>query len=621
MLLRNILRKSYFAFKTPYNIALAGFMAVNLLGIFVARDFYAFLNTVYINFCYIALFYFTLNYAAEDESNYKKIYAAIIIPAVIMAAYGLLQSAGIDFIPWQTNFSYRAASTLGNPNFLAGHMVLVIPIAFAMIFTLKGINKIFMAAAAILLIAALIVTQTRGAYLAFIISAVVLFALLSVYDGENVKKYRGILIITCAMLVALGGTYFALNKNAAERIKSIITMNDESAKIRLHLWENTLYMIKDNFLLGSGPGNFPYKYSYYQARALDISYFKDSDFYKSGHAHNDYLQFMAEYGLPGAGFMFLVLGLFIYTGLRSMKKQASNKYLTAGALAAVADIMAHGFFNFPFIIVPTTSVFYVLMALSVYNQDDYDWEERKTGTPAGIFSAAAVAVFVMLCALFFRFLLSNAYLRAGRENDYFKKQDKAVQYAGLAVEANPWNEDNYLFNGQMLENANQLEPAFRNYKKVFDINPGNWEVNSALFNYYASKNMVPEALETGENMLKMSPYSLKALTAAGYALYMSGKYDQALKIYENALKDRPDSYDLLYHLSAVYGATGDTQKAAEYSERAIAASPDNAGAYLNLAVAYYKSGSKAKAIQTLNEMLKAHPGDARGLGLLKAIKK
>ena len=40
-----------------------------------------------------------------------------------MSVYGLLQSAGIDFIPWQTNFSYRAASTLGNPNFLAGHMV------------------------------------------------------------------------------------------------------------------------------------------------------------------------------------------------------------------------------------------------------------------------------------------------------------------------------------------------------------------------------------------------------------------------------------------------------------------------------------------------------------------
>ena len=49
-------------------------MAVNLLGIFVVRDYYAFLNTVYINFCYIALFYFTLNYAAEDEDNYKKIY-------------------------------------------------------------------------------------------------------------------------------------------------------------------------------------------------------------------------------------------------------------------------------------------------------------------------------------------------------------------------------------------------------------------------------------------------------------------------------------------------------------------------------------------------------------------
>ena len=191
----------------------------------------------------------------------------------------------------------------------------------------------------------------------------------------------------------------------------------------------------------------------------------------------------------------------------------------------------------------------------------------------------------------------------------------------MAVEANPWNEDNYLFDGQVMEKANQLEEAFRNYKKVYEIDPGSWETASALFNYYAAKNMAPEALETGLNMLRMSPYSLKAQTAAGYALYIGGKYDQALQIYDNALKDRPGNYDLLYHLSAVYGAKGDTQKAAEYSAKAIAASPDNTGAYLNLAVAYYRSGDKAKAVQTVKEMLKAHPGDQRGLDLLKAMKK
>ena len=232
------------------------------------------------------------------------------------------------------------------------------------------------------------------------VSAAVLFVLLNVYDRENAKKYNKAVLITAAALAVFAGAYFAANKNAADRVKGMLSFNDESAKIRLHLWKNTLYMIKENFLLGSGPGNFPYKYSYYQSRSLDLSYYMESDFYKSGHAHNDYLQFMAEYGLPGAGFMFLVLGLFIYTGLRSLKKQGPGRYLTAGALAAVAGLMVHGFFNFPFMIVPTASVFYVLAALSVYNQDDYEWEERETGAPAAILSAAAVILFTVCCAPF-----------------------------------------------------------------------------------------------------------------------------------------------------------------------------------------------------------------------------
>jgi tetratricopeptide (TPR) repeat protein len=142
-----------------------------------------------------------------------------------------------------------------------------------------------------------------------------------------------------------------------------------------------------------------------------------------------------------------------------------------------------------------------------------------------------------------------------------------------------------------------------------------------LYNYYAAKNMAAEALVTGENMYKISPYSIHAITAAGFANYINKAYDRAIVIYLKGLAERPDDYEILYHLSAVYGATGDTEKAAFYAEKAIAASKDNQGAYYNLAVAYYRAGNKAKAIATINSMLKEHPGDAKALDLLKAVRK
>jgi O-antigen ligase/cytochrome c-type biogenesis protein CcmH/NrfG len=562
-----------------------------------------------------------VDFVSEEEDNYKKVYAAVIIPAVLMAAYGLLQSFGIDFVPWQTNFSFRAASTLGNPNFLAGHMVLVIPAAFALVMAAQGRARVPALIAAPVLIAALIVSQTRGAYIAFTVSVAAFFIMLNVFDRENVRKYRKLVMVFFAVLILGTAAYFTANKKAGDRLKDIITLKDESASIRMSMWKNTLYLIRENILLGSGAGNFPVKYSYYQSRALDLSYYKDSDYYKSGHAHNDYLQFLAEYGAPGAGFMFLFLGLIFYTGLRALKRGTGNRYLIMGTLASGAGVLTHAFFNFPFMIVPTTAVFYALIAAAAVEQDDYDFDDMET---TGIKSAAApvfVLAFILAAVVFAQNLLSSAYLRAARENDYFKKPDAAAAYAARAVETNPWNEDNYMFNGVALEKAGDLERAYKNYRKVYDIDPGNWEANVAVFAYYAAKGQQVDALEVGENMLKISPYSLKAILSCGYAYYINSSYDKAIALYEKALRDRPDNYDIFYHLSAVYGATGDTQKAAEYAGRAIAASPNNSGAYYNLAVAYIKAGDKAKAIATLRAMLKEHPGDQQALNLLEAVKK
>lgn len=615
-LARVFTEKQFIAFKTPYNIAFAGFMLMNIAGIFTAKNLFSFISTVYTNGCYIMLFYFTLDYVSDEEKNLKKMLTAVIAPAVLMALYGMFQSAGIDVVPWQTNFSYRAASTLGNPNFLAGHMVLVIPVVYAFLPALTGRKRLAMLLAALALTAVLFFTQTRGAYIAYIVSMAVLFLLLSKYDSENMKKYgRGVLVFFLVLAVS-GIVYFSVNKNARDRIVSMVSLKDKEADIRTKLWKNTMYMIKDNFLLGSGAGNFPGKYSYYQSKSLDASYFTDSEYYKTGHAHNDFLQFIAEYGAIGAGFMFLFVGLIFYKGIRALKRDAENKYLTAGVIAATAGLVTHGMFNFPFIIIPTTAVFYSLIAAVLVTQDDYDFEERDIAPGPAL---AAAAFFVIPAVITVLALASNMYLRKAKENDYFKKPGPALQYAESALLMNPWNEENFYTHGLLAEKAGDSEAAFTDYKKVYQMNPGNWEANVGLYNYYAAKVMSAEAHATGENMYRISPYAIRAIMSAGYGNYLNRTYDRAVEIYIRALKDRPGYYEILYHLSAVYGALGDTQKAVMYAEQAVAASKDNQGAYYNMAVAYYKSGDKAKAIAVLKTFLKEHPGDQRALELLKAV--
>lgn len=620
-LIRVFTERSFTLFKTPYNIAFAGFMILSLPGIFVAKNIYAFLGGFYTNFLYIVLFFFTLDYVSDEEENLNKALAAIIAPAVLMAAYGILQSLGIDFVPWQTNFSYRAASTLGNPNFLAGHMVLVIPLVYAMLVSLEGKNRLLIMFSALLLTAALVLSQTRGAYLAYIVGMAALVPMLFKADPENMKKYGKAAVVFFVLVALAGGAYVAMNKNAKDRIISMMSMKDREAGIRTRLWKNTLYMIKDNFFLGSGAGNFPGKYSYYQSRSMKAQEYADAEYYKTGHAHNDFLQFIAEYGAPAAGFMFLFFGLFFYTGFKSLKNPGENPRLSAGVLAGGAGLVVHGMFNFPFIIIPTTAVFYALAAAVLVPQDDYDFNEKEVPAGAAVSALAASALFIAAAVIFAQCLLSNAYLRASKENDHFKNAERAAYFAGKAVLADPWSGENLSNAGLVYEKTGDVEKSYENYKAAFVMDPGAWDANISLFNYYVTKNMSVEALIVGENMYRISPYALRAVTAAGYANYINAKHERALEIYLKALPDRPDNYELLYHLSAVYGAIGDTANAAVYANRAVAASKENQGAYYNLAVAYYKTGDRAKAIETLNAMLREHPGDAKALELLKAVKK
>ncbi|GAG98500.1 unnamed protein product, partial [marine sediment metagenome] len=74
---------------------------------------------------------------------------------------------------------------------------------------------------------------------------------------------------------------------------SILDEQDPSINTRILIWKNTLQMIQDNPILGSGIGTFKMNYLYYQSEFL-----KDNPYYvkysgKAGEAHNEYLQIWA----------------------------------------------------------------------------------------------------------------------------------------------------------------------------------------------------------------------------------------------------------------------------------------------------------------------------------------
>ena len=77
------------------------------------------------------IFILILNQFITEHIKLKQILILVLVSSGISAIYGILQKVGIEFISWQFNFQNRSFANFGNPNFLAGQLILTLPISIA----------------------------------------------------------------------------------------------------------------------------------------------------------------------------------------------------------------------------------------------------------------------------------------------------------------------------------------------------------------------------------------------------------------------------------------------------------------------------------------------------------
>lgn len=114
--------------------------------------------------------------ALRRSEDVRLVASCIAGSAVGLSVLGIAQYAGVD----PTNYSFeaygfdmrRAFATLGNPNFLAGLLVLALPLIVALALSARGrAERVVWSAGALLAGIALFATFTRGAWLAFGVEA------------------------------------------------------------------------------------------------------------------------------------------------------------------------------------------------------------------------------------------------------------------------------------------------------------------------------------------------------------------------------------------------------------------------------------------------------------------
>ncbi len=348
---------------TPFTLLIAAFLFLTGLSAFTSvspkSSIMAFL--VYGAF---TLFAPVISNTVTDKKTWQSLVAVFCVSAFFVAFYGVLQ----NFFLEQTTQSWvdsdmfediktRVYSTLDNPNVLGQYLILAIPLTFACMIKGKGVlSKIVYAGIFLTCTACLLFTWSRAAWVGVVLALVIML----------IKKDHRFLAVCVVGIILLPAV---LPQSIMARLTSIGNTGDSSTSYRISVWMASINMAKDYFLTGVGLGSDAFA-TMYKGYALGGASF-------ALHAHNFYLQWIADMGIGGLVVYILII-LTAYKCISRIGKGNSLmnivSYGVAGSLVGylfqgMAETM---WYNYHMIL-----IFWIFMAFAETASNITDREKKE----------------------------------------------------------------------------------------------------------------------------------------------------------------------------------------------------------------------------------------------------
>ncbi len=305
-----------------------------------------------------ALFYILTVQILSSGTHLKKTVQIISYLAIGIAFLAIIQKfSSPDKIYWFRS-TPENAGTIGPwvyHNHYAGFMELTCPLVFALFLfyrptinhekslrsrivdacTMPGSNlHIFLGVGVIIILSSVAISLSRGGIISLTLALLVFMLILPKRLFTLSFSSALLFISSIALMTAwLGwGSIFG-------KFGSTFTETGTISNIRFILWQDSLRLIPDFLITGSGFGTFLDIYPLYKTTATDLIL---------DHAHNDYIELLTDGGIIA----FVLTGWFVLTILiHGWKKlhYRRDRYailLSIGSLTAILSILFHSFTDF-----------------------------------------------------------------------------------------------------------------------------------------------------------------------------------------------------------------------------------------------------------------------------------
>ena len=267
--------------------------------------------------------------------------------------------------------------TFVNRNHLAGYLEMTIPLMLGLIlarsgfFSLSGLrwkdkllklsekgiySNLLLALGVTFMALAIIFSQSRSGISLVVISFLLFIELGVLYFKRGVERKRamqrflGVVFMGITVLAMFAGIDATLQRFSMDKIL---------ASERPVFWSNSLEIVSDYPVMGSGLGTFASIYPAYEKNGIKG--------HRLEHAHNDCLEYLSELGVVGmalllGGILMMLIPAFLIWRVRN---RPFVKGVGLGGVVAVLAILIHGITDFNLHIPANMVLFSVVLSLTV----------------------------------------------------------------------------------------------------------------------------------------------------------------------------------------------------------------------------------------------------------------
>ncbi|MCX5642565.1 MAG: O-antigen ligase family protein [Candidatus Omnitrophica bacterium] len=471
--------------------------------------------------------------------------ASQIYPTPFVIGSWILAVVIISCTGWYDHVQTQAIVTpLGNKNFFAGYLIMVIPITIITLWqkivalgnnlaekaprpplktgrnrpTISAVTKhraprrfnnylsltlvIPLILVVILFLTLLVLADSQASQAGLAVGLLFLaFVAFGKFIMPRLKTVLRILTLSL-LIIALALTAFIGAKKGTPYILK---------NVRYPLWKGSADMVAQKPMTGFGPGSF----------LAVFQRFRPADYYNrqevaplSDHSHNEYLELASESGLPALVFFLIFLASVLILSISKMKNSgfiasqpapeahsppakksdmaiSPEWFLLAGLLSGLIAILVDGLFSTNLRTFSVVSVFWVLLGLcaAIINKDSdvklqtaniKPKKNLKTSSASNSLGFSPQSSLIWMAIMVFSVFSAGLIAREIKGQVYYRE--------GIAA-----------------RNAQNWPVAIAQYKKAIAIDPANLQAAYKLSFVYANANQTEDAIKLYREILRISP--------------------------------------------------------------------------------------------------------------------